>query len=472
MSNIVKDWISEKEFSFHRIESLIFILFSGSLFLIKVLIPFIEKYNSHWSIPVALFVITYVLVAGYWYYNRTVFPVNKEGKEHIIIGIITENAKQKTRITNDFSKQIKKQISAFDLDRSYDITVLHNYQSTIIQRRISAFTHAVQSNYNMSSDIYKFNKLLERLNAKFIIYGDLIERNPENKTYCLSIDAMILHQPTSRANGSKLQQEFLSLWNKEITFLENEELTGFKANAEQVFFTATYMLGLATFVDNNYLRGIEIWERLELYIKDKPELSQYVGKIIKLKSAAYLLYSRFLYFKGEIAASMQFRGLYLDLFPNEYDGYLTEAINQLEYKNDPEIALEFVRKAAHVSPENDYTWRYSELYVLIKLGKCEEAIKCLNLILTRSYPTEKDTVEQVISYNTTRLEKDNGHIQTLFIVGILMYKKLNKPIEAYEKLETFISQSENNELYSPLVEKAKEHLNEINKVIGIKIEGC
>lgn len=468
MSNAVKDWITEKEFSFHRIESLIVILFSASLFLIKVLVPFTENYITHWSIPVGLFVITYSLVTGYWYYARTIFPNNKEGKEHIIIGIITENAKQKTRITNDFAKQIKKQISAFDLDNSYDITVLHNYQSTIIQKRISAFTQAIKSNYHNSTDIDRFNRLLNRLNAKFIIYGDLIERNPTNKTYCLSIDAMILHQATSLENDNNLQEEFSNLWNKEITFLENEELTGFKANAEQVFFTATYMLGLATFVDNNYLQGIRIWERLEFYLKDKPELSQYVDKVKKLKSVAYLLYSRYLYFRGDIAQAMKYRGQYLDLFPNEYDGYLTEAINQLEYKNDPEIALEFIKKASLVAPVNDFTWRYSMLYILIKLKRCEEAIKCLNLILSNTYPTEKDSVAQVISYNTTRLEKDREHIQTHFIVGILLYKKLDQPIEAYGSLENFISLSQNSDTCSSLVDIAKDLLNEINEVIGIK----
>lgn len=149
------------------------------------------------------------------------------------------------------------------------------------------------------------------------------------------------------------------------------------------------MLGLATFVDNNYLHGIKIWERLEFYVKNKPELSQYIDKVKKLKSLAYLLYSRFLYFKGEIVPAMKYRGQYLDLFPNEYDGYLTQAINQIEYINDPEIALEFVRKASSVAPINDFTWRYSELYILIKLNKCEEAIKCLNLILSNSYPKKK-----------------------------------------------------------------------------------
>lgn len=41
------------------------------------------------------------------------------------------------------------------------------------------------------------------------------------------------------------------------------------------------MLGLATFVDNNYLHGIKIWERLEFYVKNKPELSQYIDKVKK-----------------------------------------------------------------------------------------------------------------------------------------------------------------------------------------------
>jgi len=194
-----------------------------------------------------------------------------------------------------------------------------------MQNSINLYSQSLRARLLNSEEVKKFNKLTKRLNVKFIIYGDLIKRNAENSTYCLSVEALMLHKPTDTNRGTSLQKEFQDLWKKEITFLEKEELTGFKANAEHVFFTASYMLALATFVDNNFKHGIDIWERLELYVKTKSELTCHQDKIIKLKSASYFLYSRFLYFNGQIEESVKNRTKFLELTPNEYDKYLTEA---------------------------------------------------------------------------------------------------------------------------------------------------
>jgi hypothetical protein len=463
----LKEWLYEKEFSFHRIETLIFLLVSAGLLLMKVIIPFVNTYTSNWIIHLIIFSLLYISIVGYWYYNRMIFPKNKEGKQHIIVAIITENAKQKTRITSDFANQIKKQIKEFDLDGNYDVTVLHNYQSSILQKRLDLYVQSLKAELSDSIAILRFNKLIKRLNAKFIIYGDLIKRNTENSMYCLSIDAMILHSPTDRENGVVLHEEFKKLWNKEITFLEKEELTGFKTNANQIFFTASYMLGLATFVDNNYLHGIKIWEQLESYIHGKPELSVYSENVKKLKSSAYFVYSRFLYFNGDIENSITFRNKYLELFPNDYDKYLNEAIKQIKIKNDPELALDFVRKAQNIAPNDDGTWRYSEFYLLIQLLRCDEALLSLDDILTNSFRTEVDVINQVISYNTTCLEQYSKHLQTHFIIGALLYKKFNLPIQAYEKLDEFVKLCSNNNEYKPLLIRAKEYLSEINILIGI-----
>lgn len=464
----VKEWLSEKEFSFHRIETLVILLVSAGLLLIKVVIPFLNGYTTNSIIHLSVFLLVYLIIVGYWYYNRSVFPKNKNRREHIIIAIITENAKQKTRITTDFANQIKKQIIELGLDTNYDITILHNHQSRVLQNRINLYSQSLRANLQDSVDVLNFNKLTKRLNAKFIIYGDLIKRNPENSTYCLSVEAMILHRPTDLQSGKSLHYEFQKLWNKEITFLEKEELTGFKANAEQVFFTASYMLGLATFVDNNYLQGIKIWEGLEVYLGKKTEFKDYLENVKRLKSAAYFIYSRFLYFNGQIEESMAYRTRYLALFPNEYDKYLTEAISQIKIRNDAELALDFVKKAEKVAPKNEGTWRYSEFYLLIRLSRYNEALKTLENIIKCNFPNEIDAINQVISYNTTCLKEDPLHIQSYFIIGTLIYKKLNQPIPAYEKLELFIQQAKGNPNFELLIDKAKEYLAEINKVIGVK----
>ncbi|MBN8702768.1 MAG: hypothetical protein J0M08_06870 [Bacteroidetes bacterium] len=464
----VKEWLSEKEFSFHRIETLVFLLVSAGLLLMKVVIPFVNGYTTNSIVHFLVFLIVSSIIVAYWYYDRSVFPRNKNSREHIIIAIVTENAKQKTRITTDFANQIKKQIIALGLDTNYDVTVLHNHQSRVLQNRINLYSQSLRANLQNSVDVLKFNKLTKRLKAKFIIYGDLIKRNPDNSTFCLSLEAMILHRPTDQQSGKSIHDEFQKLWNREITFLEKEELTGFKANAEQIFFTASYMLGLATFVDNNYLQGIKIWEGLELHLGKKTELKEYLENVKRLKSAAYFIYSRFLYFNSQIEESVAYRIRYLALFPNEYDKYLTEAINQIKIRNDAELALEFIRKAEKIAPQNEGTWRYSEFYLLIRLSRFSEALKSLEDIIKNVFPNEIDTINQVISYNTTCIKEDPLHIQSNFIIGALIYKKLNQPIPAYEKFELFIKQAKGNTKFELLTEKAKDYLGEINKVIGVK----
>jgi len=142
----VKEWLSEKEFSFHRIETLVFLLVSAGLLLMKVVIPFINGYTSNSIIHLSIFFLAYLIIVGYWYYNRSVFSKNKNNREHIIIAIITENAKQKTRITTDFANQIKKQIIELGLDTNYDMTVLHNHQSKVLQNRINLYSQSLRAN--------------------------------------------------------------------------------------------------------------------------------------------------------------------------------------------------------------------------------------------------------------------------------------------------------------------------------------
>lgn len=464
----VKEWISEKEFSFHRTETLIFLIFSSSIFMMTIVIPFIREYSKNPFIHFLIFGILEVLIISYWYYNRFIFPKKNSNKLNIVIAIITENAKQKTRIRQDFANQIQKRLRDLGLDNSYEIIVLHNNLSKITQTKIHSYLQSLKANILNSDSIQSFNQLTKRLNAKLIIYGDLIKRNPTNSTYCLNLDAILLHLATDIISGNELHKEFISLWNREITFLEKEELAGFKVNAENVFFTASYMLGLATFADNNFLQGIRIWEALELYLKDKVELSSYKEKVFKLKSSAYLLHSRLLYFNGEIPESLIYRNKYLSLIPNEYDKYLNEAINQVMLRKDPELALDFVNKAEKVAPNNEGTWRYSKFYLLIKLSRCEEALSIFDEILKIKYPNEFDSINQVIVYNNKCLNDDPQHFQTYFIIGAIMFKKLNLPIEAHEKLDTFLSIKEIDKSWTSLKERAEKYLKEINEIIGLK----
>jgi hypothetical protein len=203
-----KDWLSEKDFAFHRIETLVALLVSSALVMMSVVIQFIKGYIDKPYIHAIIFALVELIIIGYWYFNRSYFPKIKSNKSAIVIAIITESNKQKTRITHDFKNQIQRRLRDYNLDSSYEIVVLHNHLSRVMQNRINIYIQALKAKLFDSEDIRTFFKLTNRLNAKFIIFGDLIIRNTENSTYCLSLDAIILHKPTDQKNGQALHKEF------------------------------------------------------------------------------------------------------------------------------------------------------------------------------------------------------------------------------------------------------------------------
>lgn len=461
----IEEFLANREFSFHRKQTLIVLLLFASFALMTIIIPFISEYTKNIYIHVIISLIIFGTIIIIWQINRVVFPKCKSLKENIIIAIVTENAKQKVRITNDFTNQIKKQIQANNLG-NYEVTVLHNYQSKILQDRIRLYADSRISGIE-SVDIEKFYRLTKRLNARFIIYGNLIQRNCENPTYSLNVEALIMHKTTNKENQNTLSEEFQKVWKNEIFFLEKEELTGFKTNANQVFFAASYMLGLATFVDNNYIKGIQIWEGLENYISKNPELENYLNNAKRLKSVSYFLQSRYLYLIGKIEESIEYRKRYLELVPNKYDSYLIESVNQIKIRNDVELALDFNEKAKQIAPADDGTWRYNYLYLFIKLPNAKEALNNLDDILSTSYKVELETIRHVFSYNVACLEADPSHIQTHFILGVIRYKKLKDPILAYEDLENFVNKN-TNPAWKLLVERSKKYLKEIDEILQVK----
>jgi hypothetical protein len=462
-----KEIITDKDFLFSRISTLVILIVVSSLALMQIVIPFIKPYFPQAYVHVLIFVTVEFTIAAAWYYNRAIFPKGNKNKLNLVIAITTEDKKQKTRITKDFSKEIDKLLRLHGLSDSYDVIVLQNYLSKTLHEKINLWADARRAKIHDAEDVRSFNQISKRLNAKFFIYGDLIKRNSSNSTYYLSIESLILHAPTNQINSQSLNKEFSELWNREIMFLEDDELNGFKSNAEQIFFTASYMLGLATLVDNNFKQGIKIWDALLKYAENEQELKEYKSKMTQLKGICCFLLARLLYFQGQIEESVSYREKYLKITPNEYDQHLNEAIKQVKLRNDPELALQHVNLASALA-NGDGTWRYSKLYLQIKLGQCKEALRTLDEIIGTKFTNEIDTIQQVIAYNNQCLNEDPDHIQTNFIVGSLIYKKLDRPLDAYEKLEAFSNSVDGNETMLTLKDRTLNYISEINKLVKIE----
>lgn len=464
-----KDILVEKNLHYHRFSSLIVLMITVMLTMIGIVIPFIAEFipNNYQAISkICLLLLAEGTLIGHWYYYRLVFPKGKKGIQYIVVAIITENQKQKERISQDFVNCLKKQLIEYQLNSTYDVISLHNAHSINLKRIIEdAFLRTKDERSNLI-EINRFNKANNRMNSKFIVYGNLISRDSPNNKYILNIEALIRHREAPLQNKSELHKDFLEIWRNEISFLEENESTEFKSTSQQIFFAAAYMLGLASIIDLNHQKGIEIGNKLLDYINRNEKYKEFQPKVLKLLTLSYFLFSRILYYIGDFENSTFYRRKYHELVKDDYDTYLSEALFQVNRRNDPITALELVEKAKKVSKGNG-TWKYNKLYLLIKLNQHDEALKILDNILSTSYEGELDTISQVINYNYLCLKKDPCHIQSLFIVGVLIYKKLNNAPVAYDKLEEFINKTDKSEEWSILNTRASIYIKEINKIMGI-----
>jgi hypothetical protein len=98
----------------------------------------------------------------------------------------------------------------------------------------------------------------------------------------------------------------------------------------------------------------------------------------------------------------------------------------------------------------------------------KKALGVLDEINSHTYLGELDAINQVISYNIDCIREDDHHIQSHFIIGTLLYKKLGKPLEAYERLDKFINLAEGLNRWIVLYGRARVYLREIDKLIGIQ----
>lgn len=466
----MNNWIEivkDRNFHFHRISSLVILMVLVMGAMIGLVLPyFASNFPITFSplIQVILLLVAELALIIYWYYYRSVYPLKRGSKQNIVVAIITENQKQKTRISNDFVANIKNQLKEYSILSTYDIVVLHNAHSTNLKNTIERISKNHDGN---QVDKNRLDNIIQRMNARFIIYGNLVTRNSPNNRYQLKLEALIRHKTPKEFQKKVLQEGFKTLWENEISFLEEEEITGFKSTSDQVFFAATYMIGLASYIDLKYEKGIEINKQLIKYIDDNEKYVDFKPKVVRLLSSSYFMFSRVLYFNGNYEKSIEIRRKFHELTPDEYDAYLSEAIFHVNKRNDPETAMEFIEKAEVISRGNG-TWKYSKLYLLILLNRYHEALNTLDAIISSTFDLEIDIINQVITYNTHCLEKDSSHIQSYFIIGVLIYKKLGNPTLAYDKLQEFINKSGEFEEWQILKNRVEEYLAEIDELIGIK----
>jgi tetratricopeptide (TPR) repeat protein len=463
------DIIKNKKVHYHRISTLIILILIIIGALIQVLIPYINQFiPAKWHLIVdnSILLFSVSVFALHWYYHRTSFPKAKSNKPTIVVAIVSENETQKERLSKDFVNNLKSNLETYNLENTYDIIVLHDALSLKLRNTIDkAFGKPIDS-----KKLSLFNSMSSKMNAKFFVYGDFVTRNSPNNTHLLKLEGLIRHRNSPTKLRQELHSSFNDIWEREISFLEEEEINGFKSTSDQVFFASIFMLGLALFNDTNFLKSIEVNEKTLAFIDKNPNYEKYKPKVLNILASGYFLHSQLLYFMGDFDEFYLYRKKFINLIPNEYEALLSEAIYQVSRRNDPETALEMVERASKLSNGIDI-WRYSKFYLLIKLNRHSEALTILDEIIGYSYKNEFSNVNQVINYNTICYNEDSNHIQSFFIIGSLAYKKVGNLPFAHEELTKFVEltvNNNNNNDWKELIEHANNYIQEIEDVIGIE----
>jgi hypothetical protein len=84
--------------------------------MITVVIPFFIGFipnDYHTISQIILLLLAETILIGHWYYYRLIFPKGKKGIQYIVVAIVTENQKQKVRISQDFTNNLRKQLHEY-----------------------------------------------------------------------------------------------------------------------------------------------------------------------------------------------------------------------------------------------------------------------------------------------------------------------------------------------------------------------
>ena len=119
-------------------------------------------------------------------HKRNHLPNNKKGYIGIVICVETENDKQKNRLKNDFVKRIRELIAQRNLKNVINVILLSNYQAEYAIRVLEEY---VKNKQNKEAD-KEWQKIRQRTQGHFFIYGGIKERQNGENRYYLDLEAL------------------------------------------------------------------------------------------------------------------------------------------------------------------------------------------------------------------------------------------------------------------------------------------
>lgn len=458
LNNLFKNYVINK---FHKPLALMVTFFIASCFILFIHNSIREDfhYEKYFYSGIFIFIVLFWVTFKYFLPYRK----NKTKKTGLVVAIFSENY-DGVDMKNKFIKELKRQIIDANLDKYFKIITLMNHHSEKIKT------------------IKDVDYIHNKVNGHIYFYGNIQkEFDGENdKKYFLNIDGYVKHLPIPIPVSSELSFDFRALLPREINFNEFFELRGCKATAKIIYLTAKYVVGVASFLSGNPFLAFEMHKNLD------DELSEYekvmndkklknftkldFKKIRSIKNKIPIIISNETFFIAKInylnnkkEEALKFNEISLRKNNTNYSAWLLKAIIDFKIKNDPQKALESVKKAKSHS-NGKLEWRYSWAFLHFWNKNYEEAYKTCKKIEEQYYPNEEITLNEVESFNLEILESQNIP-QLYFWIGYLAYKKSSNLPKALEYFEKFIEKAETEKM-NFLILKTNSFLIDIKRKMG------
>lgn len=447
-----------------------FILFIVFNYIIATLgVKLIAQYTL--TLNLLLILIWFVV----WIILRKRLPIIRSKKIGIILSIKTENHEQHRRTYKDLELKLKDQIIGSGMGDTLKVVSLNQYQAAESNKIFDEYSGELEifreSGKLKNEKIVKnWIRFANKTKGHLFIWGNLRKR--ENGTYYLDVKVIVKHIPINKSIHQVLAEEIGSTWLSRFSFGEVIELHGIEYSAEMIYFVSNYILGLASLVSSDPYFALQIHSSLKKeinngkrkYITLPPNLNKIENELNTLIPEEHILIAKHLLLKKDFNECEEHLSEAKKIKPDHFGIYMIEAIKLFEKKNieGSMEAVQVARKLINEQGISTQSWRYSYAFLLMYKKEYEHALRQYKKIINRGYPDEAIVWSEVKNFLLDLKTEDEEFIESLFILGYLLYyKESNLPMSLLY-LSEFKEKAKRKKQYHALVDITDKLVLNIN----------
>ena len=422
---------------------------------------------------IAAVIVVDILWFMFWLWTRNKYPKVSDNKVGIVLAIETEKDLERNKVYRDFVIHFSKLINDAGFSDIFEIVDLNEYQSSVTSKLLSENSQSLIQfrKDGVFKDLTKRNKWeshQKKIGGHLYIWGKIRRRMDKESKYIFDIDGLVVHKPLKVGAHKIITKDFIESWFKRIAFSDVFELTGFEISAELVFVISKYIIGLASLISGDPVLALKLHSglRTEFEVINKkynpvpPNLLKIRSKLDALIAEENILIANWYLRNNQIQLADKYLTDSFSVKQDNYGAYIFSALRKFQ-NNDIGGCLDDVMKAKKIAVNNQ-VWRYDYAFLLMWKGNYERGLNQYKKIAENTYPGEDVTVSEICVFQQGLL-KNKKWIPALFILGFIMYKKLDNLPQSLQYFEKFIEESQKISEFVSLIRVTQSYLSDIKR---------